>query len=91
MRIKIHFRKNLKMSPEKLASQCGHVAKEIGRMMASNARADKIIVLGVSDSKYRKLCEEFQREGILWYEQVDSGLTEVIAGTSTAFGYVEEM
>lgn len=90
MRIKILYRKNLRMSENKLAAQCGHVAKELGRMLPSNARQDTIIVLGVSDKKFKELALQHQTEGVLWYQQEDTGLTEVEAGTITCFGYVEE-
>lgn len=89
MRIKILYRKNLRMSENKLAAQCGHVAKELGRMLPSNVRQDTIIVLGVSDKKFKELALQHQVEGVLWYQQEDTGLTEVEAGTITCFGYVE--
>lgn len=90
MRLKIYYRKNLKLSPQKLAAQCGHVAKELGRMITSNPRQDIIIVLGVSCKKFKELALQHQVEGVLWYQQEDIGLTEVEAGTITCFGYVEE-
>lgn len=90
MRIKILYRKNLRMSENKMASQCAHVAKELGRMLPSNARADTIIVLGVSCKKFKELALQHQVEGVLWYQQEDTGLTEVEAGTITCFGYAEE-
>lgn len=78
------------MSENKMASQCAHVAKELGRMLPSNARADTIICLGISDKKFKELALQHQVEGVLWYQQEDNGLTEVEAGTLTCFGYVEE-
>lgn len=89
MKIKIYYRKNLCLSIGKLSSQCAHVAKELGRMLPSNARTDTIIVLGVSDNKYKELSLQYQTDDILWYQQIDNGLTEVIKGTPTAFGYIE--
>lgn len=89
MRIKIYYRKNLKMSAEKLSAQCGHVAKELGRLLPSNGRTDTITILRVSDKKYKELCLQYQVEGVYWYQQIDSGLTEVPEGTITCFGFIE--
>lgn len=89
MKLKIYYRKNLRMSEGKLAAQVAHVAKELGRMVESNPREDVIIVLGVSDTKYKELSCTFQTSEYDWYQQIDNGTTEVIAGTPTAFGYIE--
>ena len=89
LRIKIYYKKNLRLSEGKVAAQCGHVAKELGRMLSSDARTDTIIVLGVSDKKYKELSLQYQKEDIFWYQQIDNGVTEVIKGTPTAFGYIE--
>lgn len=89
MKIKVYYRKSLKMTEGKIASQVGHVCKELGRMLPSYAPDDVIIVLGVSDTKYKELCLQYQKNTICWYEQVDAGNTEVIKGTPTAFGYIE--
>lgn len=88
MRIKIYYRKNLKMSEGKVASQVAHVAKELGRLEYSIASEDVIIVLGVSDTKYKELSLNYQTETFDWYEQVDKGITEVLEDTPTAFGYI---
>ena len=46
MRLKIYYRKNLKMSPQKLAAQVGHVAKELSRMYTTTIpQEDSIVVL----------------------------------------------
>jgi len=89
MKIKVYYRKNLKMTDGKLAAQVGHVCKELGRMMPSDPENDVIIVLGVSDAKYKELSLQYQTTSYWWYQQVDNGMTEVIKGTPTAFGYVE--
>lgn len=77
------------MSEGKVAAQVGHVAKELGRVMPSIAQEDVIIVLGVSDKKYKELSLQYQTEEYYWYQQVDNGSTEVIKGTPTAFGYID--
>lgn len=89
MRIKIFYRKSLKLSNGKLAAQVAHVAKELGRRFPSIPEDDTIIVLGVSDTKYKELCIKFQTEQYDWYQQIDNGLTEIVKGTPTAFGYIE--
>ena len=89
MKIKIYYRKNLDLSSGKLAAQCAHVAKELGRMLPSDATTDSIIVLGVTDKRYKELSLQFQTEEYFWHEQIDNGLTEVVKGTPTAFGYIE--
>lgn len=89
MKIKVYYRKNLKMTEGKLAAQVGHVCKELGRMMSSDAQSDVIIVLGVSDAKYKELSLQYQTTRYWWYQQIDNGMTEIVKGTPTAFGYVE--
>lgn len=89
MRFKIYFRKNLKMSPQKLAAQVGHVAKELGRREPESfPQEDSIIVLQASDKKFEEMKLEFSTQTC--YLQVDTGITEVPAGTETCFGYIEE-
>lgn len=90
MKIKIYYRKSLKLSEGKLAAQVGHVCKELGRILPSYAKDDVIIVLGVSDTKYKELSLQYQTEDLFWYEQIDSGMTEIIKGTPTCFGYIAE-
>lgn len=89
MKIKIYYRKSLKLSEGKLAAQVGHVCKELGRILPSIPEDDVIIVLGVSDTKYKELSLQYQTEGLFWYQQIDSGMTEIIKGTPTCFGYIE--
>lgn len=89
MKFKVYFRKNLKMSPQKLAAQVGHVVKELGRMKPdSNPREDVIVVLQASDKKFEEMKLEFFMQTC--YLQIDNGITEVPVGTETCFGYIEE-
>ena len=89
MKFKVYFRKNLKMTPQKLAAQVSHVVKELGRMkLESNPREDVIVVLQASDKKFEEIKLEFSIQTC--YLQVDNGITEVPAGTETCFGYIEE-
>lgn len=92
MKIKCYYRRNLKMSPEKLSAQVGHVCKELGRMVPSSEESDVIIVLKASDAKfelYKQECAE-GLHGECWYLQKDLGFTEVDAGTETVIGWIEE-
>lgn len=91
MRIKCYYNRNLKMSPEKLAAQIGHVAIGVSNfyMNHHNEQPNYIIVLGASPSKMKSIRSELQEKGVLVYTQVDLGLTEVPEGSETAIGYVE--
>lgn len=88
MKFKVYFRKNLNMTPQKLAAQVGHVVKELGRMQPnSNPRGDIIVVLQASDKKFEEIKTKFADS--YNYLQVDLGMTEVPAGTETCFGYID--
>lgn len=102
-KITVFYNKNLKMSEGKLASQVGHVCFNLGHgegwlNRASPKAREKaeltIVVLGLRQNKfYEKLNwlkdeqDNTTIENI--YFQEDLGLTEVKAGTNTAFGYIE--
>lgn len=91
MRFKIYFRKNLKMSPQKIAAQVAHVAKELGRKRPDSIpQEDSIIVLTASDNKFNEIKQSISDSNIVYWLQIDNGLTEVPAGTETCFGYIEE-
>jgi len=80
MKIKVIYRKNLKMSEQKVASQVAHAVKNLGTSPSDCS----IIVLKVSDKKFNELSEFHD-----CYIQKDLGLTEVKAGTSTAAAWIE--
>jgi peptidyl-tRNA hydrolase len=82
MRIKVIYKKNLKMSEGKVAAQVAHAVKNLG---ITPIDCD-IIVLKVSDKKFDELILE--RE---CYIQTDKGLTEVKLGTQTAAAWIEVM
>lgn len=89
MKIKCYYNRNIRLTEGKLSAQIGHVTKELGRMVKSNAKKDIIIVLKLSRKKfYDKLEEVNKKEN--FYAHVDMGLTEVDPGTITAFGYIEQ-
>lgn len=79
MKIKVIYRKNLKMSPGKLAAQTIHAA-----MGLANPRPDIVVVLGVSCKKFWELVDEKD-----CYIHRDLGLTEVEAGEVTAAAWVD--
>ena len=95
MKICIYYRKNLKLSPQKLASSSAHVANQLGYMLADcgeyNYPQDAtIVVLMASDNKFNEIKEEIEScEDILSHLHVDKGLTEVDPETEITFGYVE--
>ena len=79
------------MSPQKLAAQVAHVAKELGRKRPDSIpQEDSIIVLTASDNKFNEIKQSISDSGFVCWLQVDNGLTEVPTGTETCFGYIEE-
>ena len=81
MKVKVIYRKNLKLTPAKLAAQVAHavLGLNIDDPLCS------IIVLQASDKKF---FEQIKKEKC--YVQVDAGLTEVEAGTETVAAWIED-
>lgn len=81
MKIKVIYRKNLKMSEGKVAAQVAHAVKNLG----ITPRDCDIIVLKVSDKKF----EEYLRKEN-GYIQYDKGLTEVKPNTPTSYAWIDK-
>ncbi len=81
MNIKVFYRKNLKMSTGKVASQVAHAVKNLGITPADS----NIIVLKASNKRFNELVE-IHKDG---YVQIDKGLTEVDVDTKTAIAWIE--
>lgn len=86
MKIKVIYRTNLKMSANKLAAQVGHAVLGLSIKGTSNA----IIVLGMSNKKYRETREHLEETNINYYEVIDSGKTEVPPNTNTCLAFIEK-
>ena len=80
MRVQTRYRKNLKMSPEKLASQVAHAVIGLG----ITDPGCTVIVLGVSDKKFFEIKDQED-----CYVHADLGYTEVDAGTETCLAWRE--
>lgn len=90
MKFKCYYDKTLKMSEGKIAAQVGHVMKMLGRQTNSVHETDVIIVLGLSHKKFMETLQALQISDKLFFAQEDNGITEVEAGTITAFGFVND-
>jgi len=83
MKIKVIYRKNLKMTEGKLAAQVAHAVIGLG----VDNHLMSIIVLGMSDKKYKDTLSYLDQ---FYYEVSDFGYTENPAGTKTCAAYYEE-
>ena len=81
MRLKIIYRKNLKMSPGKMAAQCVHAATGADH----TDYAMNVVVLGMSDKKFREIVEENE-----CFIVSDLGHTELEKGTVTCAAFYEK-
>jgi peptidyl-tRNA hydrolase len=82
MRIKVVYRKNLKMSPGKLAAQTGHAVLGLNGAYASMS----IVVLEASDKKFQETKAAHPEACVVR----DAGRTEVAPGTETVLAYFED-
>lgn len=83
MKLKILYRKNLKMSPGKVAAQAVHAATGIGHTSYNLC----VVVLGVSDKKFNEA--RYNPEQSNLFVVFDAGHTEVAPGTITCLAYYE--
>ena len=79
-RVKVWYKRNLKVSPAKLAAQVAHA---VNGLMLQTTDLD-IIVLKASNRQFLQMKDT---EGC--YIQVDKGLTEIPKGTETCLAYIE--
>jgi peptidyl-tRNA hydrolase len=87
MKIKVLYRRNLKMTPGKLAAQTGHAV--LGLQPVDSYTA--IVVLAASDKKFFEKVEELKGTAEVKHNVVtDAGLTEVEPGTNTCLAFIEE-
>ena len=95
MDITIYYRKNLKLTPQKLASACSHVSASLLDQWKEQATCyehyypeDTVIkVLMASDRRFNTYVEYNNHE--ISHLHVDKGLTEVEPDTPIAFGFIE--
>jgi peptidyl-tRNA hydrolase len=83
MKVKILYRKNLKMSPGKVAAQAVHAAVGLGHTYESMP----VVVLGVSDKRFNDMATRLADSEKSFYIVADAGLTEVEPGTLTCLAY----
>ncbi|MFA5261029.1 MAG: aminoacyl-tRNA hydrolase [Candidatus Omnitrophota bacterium] len=90
-RLKIIYKKNLKMSTGKVAAQCVHAAAGLGFTDGLMS----VVVLGVSDNKWKETMRELGEKGYVipfsCYVVKDAGYTEVKPGTETCAAYFENV
>lgn len=88
MKLKIIYRKNLKMSPGKLAAQTVHAALGLG----ANDAMMSVVVLAVSDKRFKEIVEAKEMSPAIERAYVvhDAGYTEVPPGTQTCAAFYED-
>jgi len=94
-RIKILVRRNLKMSPGKVAAQSVHAVLALASIMkASPAELLQManlttVTLDASNQKFWKVKKELEENGIPCYAFEDAGYTEVENNTVTVLAFLE--
>lgn len=97
-RIKLLVRKNLKMSSGKIAAQCVHAALGLNEEAAKEYPYElyclspmlSVIVLQVSDAKFKEAKQAMVQTQTPFYVVADAGFTEIAAGTETVIAFMEE-
>ena len=90
LRIKVIYRKNLKMSEGKVAAQVSHAIIGLDKIILEKITIDcTIVVLKVSDRKFFELIDIISKNKTC-YIHCDWGLTEVKEGEPTAAAWIEE-
>ncbi len=87
-RLKILYRKNLKMTANKQSAQCCHASINLVKDFPVPYSA--VIVLGVSDKKFWEAVNDNNGSITGFYLVKDTGRTEVPPGTFTALAFYEE-
>lgn len=88
--IKIIYRRNLKMSPGKLAAQCVHAAIGLKEVLTTLLTAEtSVVVLEASDKKFDEIFQGLEYKNKAVCKVKDAGYTELKPGTETCFAYME--
>lgn len=96
--IRIIYRKNLKMTPGKLAAQSVHAALGLKTLFPQLTAMDSVVVLQASDAKFEQIKLEHKGDTFELgtdnecdcYVVKDKGLTEVLPGTETVLAFFVE-
>lgn len=94
-RIKILVRRNLKMSPGKVAAQSVHATLALASLLKASpaellAMANlTTVTLDASDQKFWRAKKELDDKGIPCYAFEDAGYTEVEKNTTTVMAFLE--
>lgn len=94
--LKIIYRKNLKMTPGKLAAQCVHASAGLLDLHEGewheifSAAYGRAVVLEASDKKFFQAVLDLCSAGVDHYVTVDVGHTECNPDTETCLAYWEQ-